>query len=57
MGQCLWLYLLFSYLFLFAAGYIYEPRDETKAIIPSVDLPPPDPGSGQCHKLNIRSKL
>jgi len=50
MGQCLWLYLLFSYLFLFATGFICEHHDKTKANIPSVDLPPADPGSGQHHK-------
>jgi hypothetical protein len=56
-GQCLWLYLLFSFTFLFATGFICKPHDETKAYIPLVELPPPLPGSGQRRKRrkqNIR---
>jgi hypothetical protein len=45
-GQCLWLYLLISFLFLFMSGFICKPHDEMKAYIPPVDLPPPLFGSG-----------
>lgn len=46
MGQCLVLYLLISFLFLFASGFVCEPHDEMKAYIPPVELPPPLPGNG-----------
>ena len=55
MGQCLVLYLLISFLFLFASGFVCEPHDETKAYIPPVELPPPLPGNGRCRKRRKRN--
>jgi len=49
MGQCFWLYLLISFMFLFATGFICEPHDETTPRAPVVELSPPVPGSGRRH--------
>ena len=55
MGQCIWLYLLISFVFLFASGFVCEPYDETAPHAPAVELPPPLPGSGRRRKRRKRN--